>query len=41
MRNISTSSCISTLGPQLAALFGEMMEPLGDAAMLEEVCPWE
>lgn len=41
MRNISTSSCISTLGPQLAVLFGEMMEYLGDAAMLEEVCPWE
>lgn len=30
-------SCVSTLGPQLVALFGKGMEPLGGGALLEEV----
>lgn len=33
-------ACILTLGPQLVALFGEVLEPLHGGALLEEFHGW-
>lgn len=36
----TSGSRIWTLGSQLLAWFGEVIEPLGDGGLLEEVCHW-
>lgn len=33
-------SCLGSFVPQLAALFGKVIEALGSEALLEDVCPW-
>lgn len=41
MRTVSVDSCIWTLSTQLVVLFGEVVEPLGVRALLEEAHHWE
>lgn len=40
MRSAPIGSYLWTLGPPLVALLGKVMEPLGGAVLLEEVCRW-